>query len=743
MPSFGRCKSGFAKTMGFLIFIFQSQVAFAGDFLKEVVPILTRTGCNQGPCHGSLNGKGGFKLSLRGENPQADFNSIVAFQGMRRVSFHSPETSLLLTKATALTPHEGGKRFANNSPEYKLIFDWIRDGSKPPTDWKTDLESIEIQPKLIVLDEKTTSHPISVKAYKNGKLFADLTQLASFDTSHTSIYCDSSAKLIINDFVEGSITARYLNLQSTAKIIRYSSKKESPISPIPPANFIDILISQKLEKIGLRQAEICSDSIFLRRIYLDLTGQLPSATEAGEFLNDSRKNKRELLAENLLKRPDFAEVWALKWSDLLRNEEKALDPKGVRLFHGWIKRSFLDEKPLDTFCREILLANGSTYSNPETNFYRALRTPDVRAEAVAQVFLGLRLQCAKCHNHPFDKWTQEDYHRFSAFFSRIQYQILENSKSDKLDKNEFVGEQIVWNARTGSISDPRTNNPLTPAFLTGNSITNSNENWIEQLAYWTTSKENPFFARAQANRIWYHLVGKGIVDPIDDFRESNLPIQEELLNALANYLKENNFSLKSLVKLIIQSNVYQARPKTNGDPDDLGNFAFGISRPLQAEELFDGISKVTGSSPRFSNYPEISRAHSIPGVGAKLESRSKNSDVSSIKFLFSFGKPVRSLTCECERLDDNTLGQAFHLISGDHMLSMITNPNNKISTIANDNASIKRNLDHLFLEALGRIPTKHEIEKALKILSHGKNEREAWEDIYWGILNSKEFLIRQ
>lgn len=741
----------FQKMLG-LILLFQFLILTGytsaqneNIFIQEVVPILARAGCNQGPCHGSLHGKGGFKLSLRAEDPKADFQTIVMNNGTRRLDISNPLNSLLLTKALGLVPHEGGQRFPINSWEYNRILLWITNGAKAPARWETDFDSIKIIPGEIVLNDLEDQKEIRIKGIKNGVEVSDLTNLASFDTSHSGIIVHPNGLVRCNDFLEGSISARYLNLQVSAKVLRIPKKQsKTPIAEKAPINFIDILVEKKLNRIGMSLGETSTDSQFLRRIYLDLNGQLPTSTEARSFLEDTNTDKREKLIDHLLAKPEFAETWALKWSDLLRNEEKALDAKGVRLFHGWIKRSFLENKPLDVFCREILAGRGSTYSNPEANFYRALRSPDVRAEGVAQVFLGLRLQCAKCHNHPFDRWTQLDYHRFSAFFSRIQYQVLENNKSDRLDKNEFVGEQVVWLSRNGSVQDPKDGKNLNPKFLgESTNLKDSQEDWLNLVSKWITSPHNPYFAKAQANRVWFHLMGKGIVDPLDDFRVSNLPINQELLDALGNELIRSGFQTKALIKTITLSNTYQSRCQIQGDPEDLGNFAYARSRPLHAEELFDAIVKVTGSEPTFLGYPEAKKAHEIPGVGGKLDSKGRDRDNSIVKFMQSFGKPVRSLTCECERSDDNTLGQAFHMISGESVLSMISSPNNKIARILENKIAIDLNLENLFLESLGRKPTSREIERAKSILNQSTNVREAWEDIFWGVLNSKEFLLRQ
>ena len=444
----------------------------------------------------------------------------------------------------------------------------------------------------------------------------------------------------------------------------------------------------------------------------------------------------------LLERSEFSDLWALKWSDILRNDEKVLDAKGVRVFHEWIKRSFAEDKPLNEFAREIIEAKGSSYSQPETNFYRALRTPDVRAEAVAQVFLGLRLQCAKCHNHPFDQWTQEDYHRFSGFFSRLDYRIFENNKKDKLDKNEFVGEQIVFVNRAGAVLDPKDGRPLEPRFLGSKELVLEKDGeWLTQLSSWLGDSKNPFFAKAQVNRIWFHLFGRGIVDPLDDFRATNLPINNDLLEALTVAFHKSGFSIKNLIRVITSSATYQRSSPPLNSPDDFGNFAYFKSRPLQAEELLDAISKVAGKKLVSQSFNGAPTAVSIPSSGVRSGSKEKGLAIS--RFLASFGKPSRSLTCECERAEDNTLGQAFLMISGDVILEVLSGQGNRIEKILMDEVKPDIALKELFLIAFARRPSSIEIEKAKAILLKSKNSRDGWEDILWGIVNSKEFFLRQ
>jgi hypothetical protein len=511
--------------------------------------------------------------------------------------------------------------------------------------------------------------------------------------------------------------------------------------PDPPAfNVVDRLLYERQKALRLAPSALAPDHVFLRRAYLDALGLPPTLDEVRSFLADTRPDKRERLVDALLRRPEFADFWALKWSDLLRNEEKVLDRKGVALLHGWLRRSFAEGKPLNEMARELLAGRGSTYVNPEANYYRALRDPYVRAEATAQVFLGTRLQCAKCHNHPFDRWKQDDYHAFAALFARLDYRIVENNRRDKLDKHEFDGEQIVYQTRDGELPHPRTREPVPPRFL-GSAAPVADADRLRALADWVAAPNNPFFARAQANRVWAHLMGRGLVDPLDDFRASNPPSNVALLDALAQELSGHNFDLRHLVRLIMTSRSYQlsATPNdTNGD--DETNFARALVRPLQAEVLLDAQAQVIGAAPRFAGFPEGTRAVQLPGVAVPQRRRSTTE---AERFLLAFGKPVRSLSCECERSDDATPQHALLLLSGEPLNGMLRAPDNRLGKLLAAGKTDAEIIEELFLAALCRAPTAAEREGVLARLARAKDRRAGLEDLLWALVNSKEFLLRQ
>jgi hypothetical protein len=701
--------------------------------------VLSRAGCNQGTCHGNQNGKNGFKLSLRGQDPDFDFDSLTRDMQGRRIDPLRPEDSLILLKATARMPHEGGLRFPPSSEEYKILKRWIAGGGKADADNLPRVNRIEATPAEAFLVEPEDSAQLCVKAHFSDGSTRDVTRLAVFETSNPIVQISPHgvARAVTNG--ETAVLARYLDQQATVQLAFIPERKDFVWHDVPEANYIDKHIFAKLKKLRMEPSPLCSDGAFLRRAYLDALGVLPTTEETRTFLNDSKADKRAKLIDRLLERPEFADHWALKWSDILRNEEKTLDSKGVAIFHDWIRRSIVDHKPLNEFARELIASRGSTYGDPASNYYRALRNPQVRAEATAEVFLGVRLQCAKCHNHPFDRWTQNDYHGLAAFFSRVQYRVLENRRKDKLDTHEFDGEQIVFMAREGEVKNPRTGDVMAPRFLGEKTPTfGPDADRLQALGDWVASPDNPFFARAQVNRIWFHLFGRGIVEPNDDFRASNPPANGPLLDALTKDFIAHRFNLRYLVRTIMNSRTYQLSAAPNdSNCDDEANFSHALIRPLPAETLLDAITQVTGAPVKFPDQPKGTRAGQIPGV------RSYDRRPTQVeRFLQTFGKPDRLLSCDCERTDDTTLSQAFQLITGDLINRALADEDNRIGQLLAAKKTDDEIIEEFYLAALCRLPTKAEREKAEAILGKSTDRQVAVEDLVWGLLNAKEFLLR-
>ena len=710
-------------------------------FDTEIMAVLSRAGCNSGPCHGNLNGKGGFKLSLRGENPAFDLLALTRDTLGRRIDRLRPADSLLLAKATMSVPHEGGFRFGRDSLEFDLLRRWIAQGAPATPSGLPQPVRLQVEPASAVLYHPTDRVQLRVLGTFSDGSQRDLTRLACYEPSNLLVHVESDG-LVVRKGTSGetSILVRYLDQQAVVSLAFVPERPGFTWREVPTHNAIDRLVFAKLRRLRVQPAELCSDGEFLRRVHLDTLGILPDVETTRRFLADPHADKRERLIDELLTRPEFADFWALKWSDLLRNEEKVLDARGVRLFHRWLRQAFIDNKPLNELARELIASRGSTYSQPAANYYRALRDPYTRAEATAQVFLGVRLQCARCHNHPFDRWTQTDYHRFAAFFPRVQYRILENNRRDKLDKHEFDGEQIVYLDRQTELTHPVTGEVLVPRFLGDARPLPAQGDRLTALADWVANPDNPFFARVQANRIWAHLMGRGIVEPSDDFRDSNPPSNPELLDELARDFARD-FDVRRLVRTILRSRTYQlsARPD-DSNRDEEANFARAIIRPLQAEQLLDAIGQVTAIRPRFPGLPAGTRAGQVPGV--TVASR-RNRLADSERFLSVFGKPPRSLSCECERSDDNTLAQAFQLITGQLVNQLLTEPNNRLGQLVAAGRSNDQIVEELYLAALCRFPTSRERQFADQLIAKANDRRAALEDILWSLLNAKEFLLRR
>lgn len=711
------------------------------SFRNDVQAVLSRSGCNAGACHGNLNGKGGFKLSLRGEDADADLAALTRGMLARRTDPHSPADSLLLRKATGQVPHEGGARFSATSVEYQLLSKWIAAGC--PTDPIDTAKPVTLTPsaKSIVLVDPQKSAPLTVSAKFNDGTVRDVTAVTTYEVTSVGVAKVAGGEVVRDQFGETVLIVRYLHLQVPIRVAFLPNRPAVDLSSIPAMHPIDKLVLADLARLRIRPSDLASDSVFIRRAYLDTCGIIPTAAEVKAFLADTSPDKRTKLIDTLLARPEFADYWAQKWGDLLRNEEKSLDRKGVTVFHRWIRNWIADDKPLTDFAKEVITARGSTYSTPPANFYRAVRDPYLRAESVAQVFLGLRVSCARCHNHPFDVWTQDDYHRFAAVFARIDYRIVDNKRNDDLDKHEFVGEQIVVSKGDGELTLPRGGDAVPKLLGAKASVPSGRGDRLTALADWLTAADNPFFAQAQANRIWAHLLGRGIVDPIDDFKLTNPPSNPELLEHLAKEFTAGGSKLKPLVRHIMTSHTYQLSATPNDtNADDTTHFSHATVQPLEAEQLLDAVASATGTTMKWPGYPSGTRAGqlaAVPLAGRRMAAGD------GLRFLKMFGKPERLLTCECERSEDPGVLQAFQMLTGDLVNNLIRQSDNRIGKMLADGKRDGEVLEEMYLSALSRTPTTAERDKLLAYVTGAKDKRAAWEDVVWGLLNSKEFLLRR
>jgi hypothetical protein len=544
---------------------------------------------------------------------------------------------------------------------------------------------------------------------------------------------------------ETTVIVRYLQCQEPVRVTFVPARPGFAWKGAAASNYIDEAVFAKLRTLRMNPSGLCGDSEFVRRAYLDLLGLLPTAEEARAFVADTRADKRGRLVDALLERPEYADFWALKWADLLRIEERSLDRKGVQAFHHWIRQSVAENKPLDEFVRELIAARGSTYTNPPANYYRANRDAVSRAVATAEVFLGTRLQCAQCHNHPFDRWTQDDYYSWAAVFARVDYKIIENKRRDKNDKHEFVGEQVVFTSDKGDVTNDRTGKPAEPRLLGEAGASgrfSHDEERLDRAAAWVTSPKNALFAKAQVNRIWYHLMGRGIVDPIDDFRATNPPSHPELLDKLAADFVAHQFDVKYVIRLVMNSRTYSLSwvPNETNAEDEV-NYSHAVPRRLTAEQLLDCEHEVASVPAEFNGYPVGIRAAQVPGTEA-VRSRDQR-PASADAFLKSFGKPARELTCECERSSDAGMGQVFQLISGPEITSLLARTDNRIGTLVNSGLSNEKVVDELYWTALSRAPTAEELASMTKYIAGAKDRRKAVEDVAWAILNAKEFVLRR
>ncbi len=718
------------------------------SFRNDVMAVLARSGCSLGTCHGNQNGKGGLKLSLRGQDPEADFITLTRQLASRRVNALIPGESLLLRKPSMQVPHEGGRRFASDASEYQILRNWIAAGMPADADSAPRLIRLDVAPTTITLHEPKYATMLKATAAFADGSERDVTSLAVLESSDPAVRISADGTVTFSESRSSrqtSVTVRYLNRQTTARIEFVPARPGFVFASPAPNNFIDSLVFAQLQRLQINPSQVCDDTTFLRRVYLDLTGRLPTVPQAREFLESYDADKRSGLIDGLLASPEFVDFQTLRWADLLRVEDKTLDSKGVEVFYRWIRDSIATDKPLNQFAAEIIAARGSTYSEPPANFYRALRTPEERAESTAQVFLGVRLQCAKCHNHPFDHWTQDDYYSWTNFFARVDYKIIENKRRDENDKHEFDGEQIVMMKHEGNVKNPTTGKTVGLRFLgDGENSANDDEtsDRLQSLSKWLRSSDNRRFAATQANRIWFQLLGKGIVDPIDDFRSTNPPSNPELLDALTQEFVTRDFRVRELMRMILNSQTYQFSSEPNEtNVDDETSFSHAIPQRLTAEQTLDAISQILDVPAKFGGYPDGTRAVQLAGVrnGGHRYSRPESGD----KFLALFGKPNRLQTCECERTGETTLAQTMEMVSGELITELLRDPENRVADSVQSSESAARFLDNFWWSALSRPPSGAELASMLQHVTQGSDPKSALQDIAWAVLNSNEFLLRR
>ncbi len=700
------------------------------SFRHEVIAALNVGGCNQGACHGTPSGKNGFRLSLRGFDPTADYAQLTRDVFGRRTDRLNPEASLIWLKGLGRIPHEGGARLSAESVPAQTLLTWLREGLHDDPPSLPSVTKIDVLPGNGLMRAPARWQQLAVLAHFSDGRVVDVTRLTVFTSSDPGIADVNPNGLVeFKQSGEAAILCRYLE-EMVAVRLTYLEEKKGFAWPNPPEyNEVDRFVFAKLKILSIAPSDLCTDSEFLRRSTLDLCGRLPRLDETKAFLADPDANKRVKWIDYLLQQPEYADFWTLKWSDVLRASRKTMQLKGVHTFHQWLRDHISRNTPFDQVTREILTAKGPSHANPAANFFRVARDASSLAETAAQLFLGVRMQCAKCHNHPFERWTQDDYYSTAAFFVRVKH--TNDARLPSTKPNEILSE-VIYTDRQGEITQPRTGKTMPPRFPGGETPQIApNQDRREVLADWLTRPDNPFFAKSVVNRIWFHLMGRGIVDPVDDFRESNPSANDELLDALAREFVKSGFDVKHLIRKIMTSRTYQLSSEpTLTNKDDQRYFSRAVTKLLTAEQLLDALCDVTGVPEKFPSLPLGTRAIQLP-----------DGEVNH-PFLKAFGQPARELACECERESDSNLGQALQLINGPTINDKIRKPDNRLGQLLAANKSPAEVLDELYLAALCRTATAPEAQAALSHVEKAEDKRKAWEDVLWAILNTREFLFR-
>lgn len=692
------------------------------NFPNQIVPVFTKLACNSGGCHGKASGQNGFKLSLLGFEPTEDIEHLVKEGRGRRLFPASPDRSLLLLKAINAAPHGGGQRMDRQSHEYRLLRRWIEQGMPYGKPDDPTVARIEVFPPGRPMGRASEQQIVVLAYYTDGSI-EDVTRTATFNSNDGEMAECSATGLVKTLDLTGDVAvmARY---QGQVGVFRASIPLGINVENLPPAkNFVDEFVFKKLKDLGVPPSPVCDDSTFIRRVTVDLAGRLPSPEEAAAFLADQDAAKRDKLIDRLLDSADYADYFANKWSAILRNKRR--DPsftRGSYAFHGWIRDSLYENKPYDQFVREILSASGEVGQNPPVVWYREVKEVNQQVEDCAQLFLGLRIQCARCHHHPFEKWSQRDYYGLAAFFSQV-------GRKPGMQPSE---ERIFHRRGAAVAANPKTGEQLSPTGLGSEALKLSPERDPRQsLADWLSDPSNPFFARALVNRYWKHIFSRGIVDPEDDMRVTNPASNPELLDALSEHFISSKFDLKDLLRTICRSSTYQLSAEPNQyNLNDKQNFSRYYPKRLTAEVLLDALDLVTASQTGFGGLPAGTRAVQLPDNGANTY------------FLTVFGKPEGSSACECERSQEANLAQSLHLLNSSEVQGKLSNGQGRAAKLAQDmTRTPEQKIHDLYMWVFSRAPAADETAVALAHINRVENKQQAYEDILWALVNTKEFLF--
>jgi hypothetical protein len=691
------------------------------SFKLDVMPVISQAGCNVGSCHGSARGKDGFHLSLFGYDPDGDYDRITREQATRRLNLSIPEDSLFLQKAIGSVAHTGGKRFETNSESYKAIFRWIDGGAQADPERIAHVTGVEIYPPESLLRGPGVAQQLGVRAKYSDGTERDVTPLAVYISNN-----DASAAVSKEGIVtavtpgESFILARFSTFTVGTQVLIIPKDAPASTPELAENNYIDHLINAKLRKMRITPAPLCSDEAFLRRACIDITGQLPTREEYDTFLASKDPSKREKLVDELLSRKEFVEIWVMKFAELLqiRSNNDRVSYKAALRYYDWLDQRISHNVPFDQIVQELLSATGGSFSNPAANYYQVETDPLKIAENTAQVFMGMRIQCAQCHNHPFDRWTMNDYYSFVSFFTQIGRK-----------KGEDPRETIVFNSGGGEHAHPITKKPLPPRFLGAEEPDAKERDRRVLLAKWLASPKNPYFAKNLANIVWSHFFGRGIINPVDDARISNPPSNPELLAALGEKFTDYHYDFKRIVRDICLSRTYQLSAETNPTNElDERNFSHSAIRRLRAEVLLDCISQVTDTKDKFKGLPVGSHAVQIA-----------DGQVSTY-FLTTFGRATRETACSCEVSMEPNLSQALHLLNGD-TVNQKCKSGGVVSKLLAQKKTPDQILDELYLRTLTRHPTPEEISLLNSLMTQEKDPKKFLEDTFWALLNSQEFIF--
>ncbi|MDE2125666.1 MAG: DUF1553 domain-containing protein [Armatimonadetes bacterium] len=698
------------------------------SFVEEIEPVISKIGCNAGTCHGAAKGKDGFKLSLRGYDPAYDYQALIDDVSGRRFNRTDPAKSLMLLKPTEAVPHMGGLVLKPGSRYYKLIKDWIAQGVTFDGKTASRPVSVSVLPKVPnVTLPGMTQKTIVIATYKDG-VTKDVTRDAVLSSSQplvATVQPNGTVTAVRRG--EAALLVRYEGNYATQNILVLGDRAGYKWASAPEYNYIDKLVDAKLQKIKALAAPVCGDATYLRRVTLDLTGLPPTPSEVVKFLADKAptQQKRAALVDSLIGSPDFVEHWTNKWADLLDCSSRYLGDDGVRKFHNWIHYAMATNMPYNQFVKSMLTASGDAYTVAPANYLRIVRDTSTATEDVTQLFLGVRFSCCKCHDHPFERWTQDQYYQIGAYFSQVAFK-----------PGSRPGDEVVYDSGKGQMISPRTGDAVAPDVPVGYAkpITASYDDRREVLADWLTSAKNPFFAQAMANRVWSYFLGKGIIDPVDDIRSSNPPSNPALLAALTKDFVAHGFDVRHIMREIVLSRTYQSTIRTNKwNSDDDTNFSHFIPNRLQAEELLDAIDLATGAQTHFTAEP----------VGMLAEDLPDSSAPGSGGFLDVFGRPSRQTPCECERTVNVSLGQAMNLINGPTLSDAVDSPTGRIAALMKTNPSDADLVNSIFLASLSRYPTATEMAASTRALHQASTRERGAQDLMWALLNSPAFLFNR